>query len=232
MIMKLQESRTFHPQELTALKKLVAHGEGLTLEFKKKAAHPEKIIREMIAFANTRGGILLVGVGDDKSIDGLKFPEDESHVIQEALKNCKPRLIVQEKLIPVSSSKTVLYYDIPESKRKSHYWHVGDERISFTRVADQSIKASKEVSEIARRSHNKKGVQFYFGEYERMLMQYLDEHSTITLKKLCELTGLKKYYASKKLVLLVLAGVLHITPHERGDLYSLAYRQPSTKDKH
>lgn len=229
---KPQEAHPFHPQELQQLKKLVAQGEGLTLEFKRKASHPEKLVREMIAFANTRGGILLVGVGDDKNIVGLKFPEGESHVIQDALRACKPKLEVEERFIPVSSTSTVLHYHIPESKRKPHYILVDEIKESYVRVADQSIKASKEVREIARRSHNKNGVRFYFGEHERTLMQYLDVHSTITIQKFSEITKLKRFYASKKLVLLVLAGVLIITPQERGDLYSLAYKQPSPKPKH
>ena len=81
-----QEISTFNPRQVQELKKLVSLGESQTLEFKRKAAHPEKIIREMIAFANMHGGILLLGVGDDKTLPGLKFPEDESHVVQEALK--------------------------------------------------------------------------------------------------------------------------------------------------
>jgi hypothetical protein len=54
-------------------------------------------------------------------------------------------------------------------------------------------------------------------------MQYLEENEAITLTKFVELSGLKRFYASKKLVLLVLADVLSITPHEKGDRYSLAF---------
>ncbi len=60
------------------------------MAFKRKATHPEKILREIIAFANTEGGTLLVGVDDDKSIPGVKHPEDESYVIKRELKKCKP----------------------------------------------------------------------------------------------------------------------------------------------
>jgi hypothetical protein len=54
-------------------------------------------------------------------------------------------------------------------------------------------------------------------------MEYLEENPSITLKKFIELRHVKRFYASKKLVLLVLADVLNITPHEKGDLYSLAF---------
>jgi hypothetical protein len=218
-----QESTTYHPRQVQELKKLVSHGEGATLEFKRKAAYPEKIVREMIAFANTRGGILLLGVGDDGSLPGLKYPEDESHVIQQALKKVKPRLPLQEQFISIGNARTILRYDIAESDRKPHYLMTGEPPECFVRVNDQSIKASREVREIVKRASLKKDIRFYYGEHERFLMQYLDTHPAITLQKFVELSGLKRFYASKKLVLLVLADVLNITPHEKGDLYSLAF---------
>ena len=50
---------------LQEVKELAVKGEGLQIEFKKKAAYPEKIVREVIALANTQGGTLLIGVDDD-----------------------------------------------------------------------------------------------------------------------------------------------------------------------
>jgi predicted HTH transcriptional regulator len=217
--MKSQESLSFHAQQFQQLRQLVAKGEGLTLEFKRKAAFPEKIVREMIAFANTRGGILLLGVADDGSIPGLKHPEDESHVMRQALKKCRPALIFKESVIPVGPSRVVIQYEIPESDRKPHYVVEGQQQASFVRVDDKSIQASREMCEIARRSRKKKDIRFHYGEHEQWLMQYLDLHPSITLKKFTELSGLKKFYASRKLVLLVLADVLKITPHEKGDEY-------------
>lgn len=218
-----QESHPFNPRQVQELRKLVARGESGTLEFKRKAAFPEKIVKEMIAFANTKGGTLLLGIGDDGSIPGLKYPEDESHVIQEALKKCSPRLPVREQFIPIGNARTVIQYEIEESTRKPHYWIAGDQQESFVRVNDQCIKASREVREIVKRARKKKDIRFYYGEHERFLMQYLDANPSITLKKFVELSGLNRFYASKKLVLLVLADVLNITPHEKGDLYSLAF---------
>lgn len=222
---KPQETFTFNPRQVQELKKLVSLGEGLTLEFKRKATHPEKVVREMIAFANAHGGILLVGIGDDGTIPGLKYPEDESHVIKEALRKCKPPLPVKETFIPNAPSRTVIQYEIEESKRKPHYYfHDSQTKECYVRVEDKSIQASREVREIINRSQRKKDIRFHYGDHEKLLMQYLDVNNTITLKKFCEISGLKKFYASKKLVLLVLADVLRISPNEKGDVYSLAFR--------
>jgi predicted HTH transcriptional regulator len=222
-VRKPQESTTYNPRQVQELRKLVLQGEGLKLEFKRKAAYPDKIVREMIAFANAYGGVLLLGVGDDKTLPGLKFPEDESHVVQEALKKCRPALPVKEEFIPIGNGRTIIRYDVSESDRKPHYILLGEQKESYVRVNDQSIKASREMREIVKRARKKKDIRFAYGEHEKFLMQYLDTNPTITLRRFIELSGLKKFYASKKLIILVLADVLRITPHEKGDLYSLAF---------
>ena len=224
--MKSYEALPSDPRQIQQLKRLVAQGEGSRLEFKRKAAVPEKIVQEMIAFANTKGGILLIGIGDDKSIPGLKYPEDDSYVIQQSLKRCKPPLPLTENAIPVAPNRTVLYYEIGESKRKPHYFISQDKgKESFVRVDDKCIRASKEMLEISRRAAKNKDIRFHYGPHEDMLMKYLDKNRSITLKKFIEVSGLKRFIASRKLILLVLADVLRITPHEKGDIFSLAFQK-------
>jgi hypothetical protein len=218
-----QEASTYNLRQVQDLKKLVQQGEGSHLEFKRKASDPDKIVREMIAFANTGGGVLLLGVADDGSLPGLKYPEGESHVIREALKKCRPHLPIRETFIPIGNARTVIQYQIAESRNKPHYQILGKEKESYVRVNDQSIHASREMREIVRRSQHKKDIRFHYGEHEKFLMEYLEAHEVITLKKFIELRGLNPVYASKKMILLVLADVLNITPHEKGDLYSIAF---------
>ncbi len=217
------EAVTFQARQVRDLKQLVARGEGESLEFKRKAATPDKIVREMIAFANAGGGHLLVGISDDGEITGLKHPEDDAYVIQQSLQNCSPRLPVTETFIPLGNGRHVIHYRIAESRNKPHYFVREGKKEAFVRVNDQSIKASREVREIARRSHRKKDIRFHYGEYEQMLMRHLDIHPAITLKEFMQVSGLKRFHASRKLVLLVLAKVLKVTTHEKGDLFSLAF---------
>ena len=204
------------------LKKLAAEGEGLQLEFKRKAAYPEKIVRELIAFANTEGGTLLIGVDDDKSIPGVKYPDEEAHVIRESLsKYCKPPIAYHESVIGISENRFVVRFDVAPSTKRPHYLTLGkDNRSTFVRVQDMSIKASAEMEEIIRRSKKKRDIHFTFGDQEKGLMEYLDNHRGITLADYRKFSGLNRFQASRKLVLLVLANVLRITASEKGDLYS------------
>ena len=54
-------------------------------------------------------------------------------------------------------------------------------------------------------------------------MKYLEAHKTITLREFVDASGLKKFYASNKLILLVLANVLRIIPNDKGDQFALAF---------
>lgn len=211
-----------NPGQVLQLRRLVAQGEGATLEFKRKATFPDKIVREMIAFANTHGGKLLIGIGDDGTLAGLKHPEDDLHVMDKALKKVRPALHYTTTIIPIGNTRTVIQYDIPESKRKPHYI-LSESRLreSFVRVDDKSIKASRELREIVKRKQRMKDIRFHYGEHEKFLMQYLDEKKVITLKEFVNISGLDRLYASRKLILLVLANVLKIIPTEKGDLYAV-----------
>ena len=215
------ESILYDPEQVRQLRKLVLQGEGQHLEFKRKASYPDKIVRELIAFANTDGGTLLIGVDDDKSIPGVKFPEEESVVIHSELKNhCRPGLAFHETVIPISEKKFVLQWRIPKSDKRPHFYVSNGARSSFVRQSDQSIKASREMSEIIRRSKSQKGTRFTYGEAEQKIIHFLDGQPAISLHEFSKLTGLNRYVASRKIIRLVLANVLKITPTSSGDQFS------------
>lgn len=212
------------------LQLLVKEGEHTTLEFKRKVAHPEKIMKEIVAFANTQGGNLLIGVNDDGNLTGLKFPDEEAYVLERAIHQlCRPKLDFRKEYIPLSEKKTIIRYYIPESPQKPHYvqepvpmnGHAREkvQKRSYFRVKDRSIQASRELREILRRRRTPKDIHFIWGEKEQLLLQYLSEHKFITLKEFARLAGIRPYQASRTLVLLVLANVLNIIPSEGDDLY-------------
>lgn len=206
---------------ISDLRKLIAQGEGLQLEFKKKAAHPDKIVREIIAFANTEGGTLLIGVDDDGTPSGVKYPEEELHVLQQALATyCRPFVVYHADAISLNENRHIVRIDIPPSTRRPHRFMLDDEHFEcLVRYEDKTIKASREMIEIIQRSKKKKDIRFAFGDDEKALMTYLDEHQTITLTQFRKLSRLNRFRASRKLILLVLANVLKVQPTEKGDVY-------------
>jgi predicted HTH transcriptional regulator len=57
------------------LRGAILAGEGREVEFKRGLPNDQKIARSMCAFANTRGGLLFIGVGDHGELEGAPHPE-------------------------------------------------------------------------------------------------------------------------------------------------------------
>ncbi len=219
--MDRSESIVYDPIKFNALRKLVAQGEGQHLEFKRKVSFPDKVIRELIAFANTDGGILLVGIGDDKSIPGVRYPEEESLIIRRELeKHCRPALPWREEVIAISENRFVLKLEIEKSQRRPHFYVIPGGKSSFIRQKDQSIKASKLMNEVLRRAKSGKGTRFTYGEAEQKIIHFLADHQYISLPELSKVTGLNRFMAARKIIKLILANVVRITASEKGDLFS------------
>jgi ATP-dependent DNA helicase RecG len=72
------------------LKLLIAEGEGLTVEFKEQ--YTAKIDRDIVAFANTKGGYILLGVADNGKITGQKLNNKIKSEIHSLARNCEPSI--------------------------------------------------------------------------------------------------------------------------------------------
>lgn len=207
---------------LQDIRVLASKGEGLKIEFKKKAAHPEKIVRELIALANTSGGDLLIGVDDDGTVSGQRFIEEEIFVMEKAIRELIfPQLAYEVFLIKLNEKKGVAVFKIPLSKERPHYLKEKDRKQAFIRVADRSVQASREVWEVLRRGKTQRDTIFTYSWKEELLMKAMEETGKITLSEFAKLAKLPKFIASKTLVRLVLANVLQIHPQEADDFFTL-----------
>ncbi len=210
---------------LAELKELVKKGESQQLEFKFKANHPDKIVKEIVAFTNSQGGKLVIGVNDDKEILGLKFAEEEQFTLLRAIeKYCVPAINYNLYSTILDNGREILIFDIFESNSKPHFVQFEDnpiQRNAYVRVNDKSVKASKEVLNVWKGKSKDKNYTFNFGPKETQLMKYLEQNGKISLTQYQELTALNKIKCSSTLVLLTLANVLDIIPGENVDFFVL-----------
>lgn len=214
--------------DFRTLKELVKQGEGKRLEFKLKSNHPERIVRELVAFANSDGGKLLIGVDDDRTIKGLKYAEEDEYLLIKAIeKYISPALDCAISYVPIGDERSVLVFAVESSPNRPHYVVQTVEnstqplRKAYVRVADKSVQASWEMREILRRGRNNRDVRFQYGDKEQKLVQYLGENKNITVEGFAKIASIPKKIASKTLVLLVLANVLVIQPDEVVDKFSI-----------
>ena len=55
---------------------LITSPEDKTLEFKRDLSSPRPLLKTLLAFANTAGGRLIVGVDNDRRVIGVEHPLD------------------------------------------------------------------------------------------------------------------------------------------------------------
>ncbi|MES2110959.1 MAG: ATP-binding protein [Bacteroidota bacterium] len=205
------------------LKKMIFEGEGVSLDFKKTITSCEKIARTMVAYANNKGGKLLIGVADDGSIKGVKSEDEERYMITKAA-----HFFARPALEPVFEEvyvddKLVVVVEIEQSNMKPHYALAEDGKWwVYVRVKDKSVLASKIVVDVLKRSSDDEGVLITYSNNEKTLLEHLDKSDRITIKECCQLLNIGRKKAQKLLVDLILSGVIRINTTEKEEYYTAA----------
>lgn len=201
---------------------LIAKGEGETLDFKKTISSAAKIAKTMAAFANHKGGTLLVGVNDNKTISGVKS-EDEKYMLELAAAfYCKPEVKLELTEWELGN-KTVIEAKISEGKVKPYYAKDEDGKWwVYVRVKDQSLLASKVVVDVLKRQSAKQNTLITYTKHEQSLLHYLDKNHKITLKQLCKLLNISRWRAQRMLINLVSAGVIRNHTTEKEEFFTLS----------
>ncbi len=203
------------------LKNLIATGESSFLEFKHKVASPEKIAREISAFANANGGTILIGVADNGELIGTESYMEEEFWLNQAADLCVPRAEIHMELLNIGN-KDVIIVEVPEAETKPVYVKGKKQRKVFVRQNDESQLASEDMIEVLKKGYAEEGITFEFGENERLLFRYLNEYSEITVDRFSTIINMTTYSAAKILVNLVSVGVLDLFERDGVAHYTLS----------
>ena len=215
--------------DVAELKNLISEGENFKIEFKRQFSSVEKIAKELIAFANTKGGMILFGVDDDGTIYGVPSEKSEIDLIREAAKDyCEPPIDPIVQVIELNR-KDVVVAIVEESRIKPHrlqdYRDVlsPDARV-YIRINDKSVIASREVVKILESENpDSEPLSVIIGENERRLFKYLEEKERITVRDYAKHVNISERRASRILVNLVRAGVIRIHTEERFEYFTSAF---------
>ncbi len=204
------------------IKKLIESGENQHLDFKFQITDAKKIARSLVAFANTSGGKLLIGVKDNGRIAGIRS-EEEYYMIESAADIfSKPSVkFTSEKR--VIEGKAILEVDIPESKKKPHLAPSKDDKLrAYVRVHDQNLLANKIQVKVWKRQQKKnKGVYLKYTEKDKILLDYLENNQKITFSKFMRISSIGRYRAEKILINFILLNVIEIVFTEKETFYKL-----------
>lgn len=96
------------------LKLIIKEGEGLTVEFKEK--YTPKIDRDIVAFANSRGGLILLGVDDNGKLKGEKLTNRMKADINTIARNCEPSIHIKK----IHQIGKIVIIEIPQGDEKPY----------------------------------------------------------------------------------------------------------------
>jgi ATP-dependent DNA helicase RecG len=128
--------------------------EGKTLEFKRDLSSPKKLMKTLVAFANTAGGRVIIGV-DDKSRTtvGIAHPLDEEERLCSLIADAiSPRLVPNVEMITVEN-QTLLVVEVFLSGLRPHWVRAeGPETGVYVRLGSTNRQADRELIAELRRS--------------------------------------------------------------------------------
>ena len=102
------------------LKEIIKRKEGERLEFKSSGAGPHRLVEIVASFANTSGGLLLIGVTDEAGVRGTNIGRGTiEHLTNTITDNTDP-VIYPKITIPTIDGKKIISIEVAPSDEKPH----------------------------------------------------------------------------------------------------------------
>lgn len=136
------------------LASLLKRPEGKTLEFKRDLSTPKGVLRTIVAFANTSGGVLLIGVEDGtRHVRGVGAPLDAEEQLANVIADgVLPRLVPELEILPWRRAHVIGVEVHPSPGRPHHVKAEGAEAGVYVRVGSTNRRADRELVEELRRT--------------------------------------------------------------------------------
>ena len=121
---------------------LLRQPESKTLEFKRDLSSPRNVLKTLVAFANSAGGKVVIGVDDTGKVVGVDDPLGEEerlcNLIADAI---SPRLIPNVELMSVGERTLLVAEVFPSSSRPHHLRSLGLEHGVYLRLGASNRQA-------------------------------------------------------------------------------------------
>jgi len=128
--------------------------EGKSFECKRDLSSPQHLLKTLVAFANSAGGLVLIGVADaSREVIGLPEPlQAEEQLCNLIADGIAPRLVPNVELVAHRDLNLLLVEVFPSSQRPHHLIKQGPEQGVFVRLGSTNRQADAALIEELRRS--------------------------------------------------------------------------------
>lgn len=205
----------------TSLTDILKKGENQVQDFKFRIDDQKKIARTLVAFANTDGGKLFIGVKDNGKITGIN-PEEEFHMIEGAAKLfCKPEVKFESKIWK-ENHRLVLEISVEKNLDRNHTAPDTDGKWKiFIRRDDHTLLANKILIRVW--NLEKKGIPKpqQFGDEELNFLKLFELNEQKSLSNLYKISNLAKYKIDYLVAIFVYWNIIEMKINENGTTYRL-----------
>jgi ATP-dependent DNA helicase RecG len=127
------------------LPEIIANGRNSGVEFKRDDIRPEQLAKELVAFANLRGGRVLLGVEDDGTISGLARSDTEQWVMDTVFRRyIHPQILPFYEEVLLDGGQRVAVVTVEGGSTKPYVVRKNDREDIYIRKGKYSELASRE----------------------------------------------------------------------------------------
>lgn len=187
---------------------MIAEGEHQRQDFKYCIKDSRKIARSMVAFANTDGGRLLLGIRDNGSVAGIQ--SDEEYYMAEAAAKLYSKPPINFQTIQwMIEGKSVLEIVIQKRDDIPHLAQNEDGKwLVYIRKGDQNILAPGILLKVWEQQKSSKGVHIWFSDEEKRLLSLIALNQNLSLNQFSRQAKLPRWKGERILVKLIAVGVV------------------------
>lgn len=128
----------------TELLEIIRNGENSGVEFKRDVVANHDLAKELVAFSNFRGGIVLLGLEDDGSVSGITRPDLEEWVMTTCRDKIRPGIIPFFEVVrDIEGGRDVALVRVTSGIDVHSLWH-NNRNFYYVRVGTQSREPSPE----------------------------------------------------------------------------------------
>ena len=126
------------------LLEIIGSGESSGVEFKRDNIPIQDLAREIVAFANYQGGMILLGVEDDGKISGIQRQNIEEWVMEACRTKVEPEIIPYYETVALENGKRVAIVRISSGPAKPYAMLHHGHRYYYIRAGSTVREAGRE----------------------------------------------------------------------------------------
>lgn len=162
--------------DLNELRAAILAGEGREVEFKRGLPNDQKIARSLCAFANTRGGLLFIGVDDNGELEGAPHPEATARQLALVARQwIEPAIAPRIEVVTLDGAQLVVAHVAASRSRPHAVLRAADTPEVVVRAGSSNRSASRATLAALKQARRSRST---LDSFEKSVLEFIERLST------------------------------------------------------